>query len=225
MGLLTSLFQKKEKGKGPAAPEHAAKGPKVGTVLKVYVGGMPLLIGRINVITKESVVIGRQYGQLGLDLCKIGEQAHARAVDDITAYIIQGVVTSSTADELKLEELQILDFEERRECFRLDIEAPVTIYSGTDEGYLSPLENTHTVNLSADGVCIQAVSAFQMGDVLRLKLEFPNQPPINIPGRIVRVREPSPGVYQYGIFFHHAGRSDSEALTRVLFSIQRAQRK
>ncbi len=222
MGLFTSLFQKKEKE--TAAPEHTVKGPKVGTVLKVYVGGMPLLIGRIVSISKDSLVIGRQYGQLGLDLCNIGEQAHARSVDDITAYIIQGVVTSSTVDELKIEELQILAFEERRECFRLDIEAPVTIYRGTDEGLLSPLEHTHTVNLSADGVCIQAVSAFQMGDVLRLNLEFPNQAPINIPGRIVRVREPSPGVYQYGIFFHHAGRNDSEALTRVLFSIQRAQR-
>ncbi len=222
MGLFTSLFQKKEKEK--AAPEHTAKGPKVGTVLKVYVGGMPLLIGQINIITKEKLVIGRQYGQVVLDICKIGEQAHARPVDDITAYIIQGVVTSSTMDQLVIEELKILDFEERRECFRLDIEAPVTIYRGTDEGLLSPLEHTHTVNLSADGVCVQAVSAFQMGDILRLYLEFPNHAPINIPGRIVRVREPEPGVYQYGIFFHHAGRSDSEALTRVLFSIQRAQR-
>lgn len=210
-------------------PEHAASGlPALneGMVLNVSLqNGQPLLSGQLTSFTQSSMTLERTPGQFSFATCSIGTTVYIKGINhDSVTIDLKGTVEESNRIVLRLKHLRVVPRDEQRSNFRLPLDTEVSLYYEEDEHMQNP-EKCKLVNLSTGGACIQSEYIHGEGEVLRLRMQIEDYAPMTFLGEIIRVEEPSHGVFRYGFLFAKLDDNENMALTRMLFNIQVGNRQ
>jgi len=240
MGFLSSLFKKSgrddeeeeeeeeaeevdsEQEKGPPGFPTLTEGMTLSVTLQ---NGQPLLSGQLASFTNTSMSLERSPGQFSFATCGIGTTVYIKGYNQESVPIdLKGTVEESSRILLRINHVKVVPRDEQRANFRLPIDAAVTLYYEEDEHMQNP-EQCKLVNLSTGGACIQSEYIHGEGEVLRLKIQLEDYAPMTFLGEIIRVEEPSHGVFRYGFLFAKLNQNENTALTRMLFNIQVGNKK
>lgn len=241
MGFLSSLFRNSgrdeeeedeeeeeeeeiefEQEKGPSGFPALTEGMTLSVTLQ---NGQPLLSGQLASFTDSSMSLERSPGQFSFATCSIGTAVYIKGYShDADPVDLKGIVEESSRILLRINHVKVVPRDEQRANFRLPINSDVTLYYEEDE-YLQNPEKCKLVNLSTGGACIQSEYIHGEGEVLRLKIQLEDYAPMTLLGEIIRVEEPSHGVFRYGFLFAKLDQNENTALTRMLFNIQVGNKK
>ncbi len=241
MGFLSSLFsgrsrdededdeleveeeEVKEEKKKPAVPLKITKGMTVNVTLS---DGKPLLSGKIEECKGTSLSIERDTGQFAFNTCDIGSLVYIRGygAEGTMPIDVKGTVELSQSIALKVKDVEVIPYDEHRSNFRLTISAPVSLYYEEDKKMQNP-EKCKLVNISTGGALVESEYIHTQGEILQMKVQLEDYIPMNFMCQILRVDEPQPGVFRYGVLFAKLDERELTNLTRVLFNIQVGNRK
>ncbi len=245
MGFFSSVFPKSPKdGQQNAqsqAPENSnpqqnyMSGMMSDRIPDMYLGmtlsifyedGKTLLTGILTDFSNVSMVIERKPGQLSFDICDAGTPVLVRGFSRgfTVPFELNATVESSSRIRYRLRNLKSVPFNEQRTNYRLSINSPVRLFYEDDTNYQNP-EPCKLVNLSATGACIESEFIHGENEVLWLKMQIEDYMPMTLLGQVVRVEEPSHGVFHYGFLFAQLDQQQSAALSRMIFNIQTDFRK
>jgi len=248
MGFLSSLFKHSDRSKDDdeeeydeyedeeeAEPEEEGDPsdlPELTAGLTLTVSlqtGQPLLVGQLTAFAGTAISIERSPGQFSFPICPAGETVYVKGTaHDSVPFELKGIVEESNRILLRLKNVRVAPRDEQksnvRSNFRLPLDTAVTLYYQEDERLQNP-EQCKLVNISAGGACIQSEYIHCEGEVLRLKVQIEDYAPMTFLGEIIRVEEPSHGVFRYGFLFAKLDENQSTALTRMLFNIQVGNKK
>lgn len=237
MGFLSSLFknsgrsnedddeeEEEEIEEESTEDNHAASGfPTLNEGMSLNVtlqNGQPLLSGQLASFTQSTMTLERTPGQFSFATCNIGSTVYIKGINqDSVPVDLKGIVEDSSRIQLRLKNVKVVPRDEQRSNFRLPLDTAVTLYYQEDERMQNP-EQCKLVNLSTGGACIQSEYIHCEGEVLRLKFQIEDYAPMTFLGEIIRVEEPSHGVFRYGFLFAKLNDNENMALTRMLFNIQ-----
>ncbi len=226
MGFLSSIFRKHEEAEA-AREEEEEKEPDPfpsltqGMSLSVALeDGKVFLSGNLSSFTDRILSIERVPGQLSFKTCTPGVTAYIRGHNsDSSTFDLQGTVEESTRTSFRVKDVSMVLHEEHRANFRLPITADVTLYYQDDEHFSNP-ERCTLVNISVGGACVQSECIHGEGEVLRLKAQIEEYTPMTFLCEVVRVEEPTPGIFRYGLLFAQLTSQETTMLTKMLFNIQ-----
>ncbi len=237
MGFLSSLFSgrsrdkdeddkleveeeefKKEKKEPAAASLKIAKGMTVNVTLS---DGKPLLSGKVEECKGTSLSIERDTGQFAFATCDVGSLVYIRGygAEGTIPIDVKGTVEVSQSIILKVKDVEVIPYDEHRSNFRLTISAPVSLYYEEDTKMQSP-ENCKLVNISIGGALVESEYIHTQGEILRMKVQLEDYVPMTFMCQILRVDEPKPGIFRYGVLFAKLDERELTNLTKVLFNIQ-----
>ncbi len=241
MGFLSSLFSGRSKDeeedeeleleeeveeeteKPSVPPPKLAKGMTVNVTLS---DGKPLLSGRIESFTGTAMSIERNTGQFAFNTCEVGSLVYLRGygAEGTVPIDLKGKVETSQSIILKVKDIEVIPYDEHRSNFRLTIEAPVNLYYEEDTKLQNP-EKCKLVNISTGGALIESEYIHTEGEILQMRVQLEDYVPMSFMCQILRVDEPQPGVFRYGVLFAKLEEREVTNLTRVLFNIQVGNRK
>jgi len=235
MGLLSSLFA----GRAQDAPEEApvrepekkestSEFPSLRSGMELDISrqdGQPLLSGKITDVSPAGVTLERKPGQFAFEVCELGATVYIRGYNpDATPFDLKGIVEEASRIRYRIKDLSKVSHSEHRNNFRLFMSAPVTLYYEEDEHFQNP-ENCELVNISAGGACVQSEYIHGDGEILRLKVQIDDYTPMTFLCQVIRVDEPKPNIFRYGLLFAQLTDQETSALTRMLFNIQTGNKK
>lgn len=211
-----------EAGSNPSGIPTLTKGLLLSVMLQ---NNQPLLSGQLADFAQTSMILERAPGQFSFATCSIGTTVYIRGyTQDSEPVDLKGTVEESSRTLLRISHLQAVPRDEQRANFRLPIDSDATLYYQEDERMQNP-EQCKLVNLSTGGACIQSEYIHGEGEVLRLKIQLEGYAPMTLLGEIIRVEEPSHGIFRYGFLFAKLSQNENTSLTRMLFNIQVGNRK
>lgn len=237
MGILSSLFSGRQREEqdysDSGADESRAEGAGKeildelyeGMTLEMFLGNGELLLSGKMVSFEDGVVtLERLPGGLSFRLCEPGTPAFLRGCSRrMMQFSVRGVVQEATRVRYKLKDLRAETHAEQRGNFRLLLNIPMSMYYQEDEHFENP-EQCRLVDISVGGVCVESEFLHTEGEVLRMRIKLEEYAPMEFVGEVVRVTEPQPGVYHYGILFAQLAEDETETLTRTLYNIQRGNK-
>jgi len=247
MGLFSNLFGHAEEApaktqtREPAQERSSASGgvsqekkksslPKLtnGMLLDVSLeeNGKPLLAGKIVTVTARDVTLERRPGQLAFAMCEPGTAVTIRGYSTSTngkafdkTFDLSGVVEESTRVKCKIKDLRAIEHNEGRSNFRVYLNVPMTMYYEEDTEQQNP-EMCTLVNISTGGACVESEFIHGEGEVLQLNIHIEPYAPLQFRSEVIRVDEPKPGIFRYGMLFAQLEEQEISNLTRMLFNIQ-----
>lgn len=240
MSFISSLFSGGRKADTTHTDDGADSGGKAGeqeitqkSLSELYEGmtvnifsdsNEQLLTGRVASFTSSTMDIERLPGGLSFRICEVGSKVSVRGCSrKMMQFSMQATVQESSRVSCKLWNLKMEQHEEHRNNFRLLINTPMSLYYAEDEHFQNP-EECMLVDMSIGGVCVQSEFLHGEGEVLRMRIKLEEYAPMEFVGEVVRVSEPKPGIYQYGILFAQLTKEETESLTRTLYNIQRGDK-
>ncbi len=242
MGFLSSLFsgrlrndddddefeeeEEEEEGKEQADEKKvkALELPRMtdGMSLNVTLeDGKPLLAGQLAEVSGDKITIERKAGQFAFNTCDPGSLVYIRGYgsNGTLPFDLKGTVELSQRIVLKVKDLVSVPYDEHRSNFRLTIAAPVSLFYEEDTKFQNP-EKCKLVNISTGGACIDSEYIHAEGEILHMKVKLEDYAEMTFLGEIIRVDEPTPGLFRYGFLFAKLDAQSAQSLTRMLFNIQ-----
>lgn len=139
-----------------------------------------------------------------------------------TAYALSGVVTKSSRDSWRVEQLEVLQVQDSRAFFRqrTNMDA-LAVPSGRYKA--KELEGTCKIlDISAGGARFFSKDAYQPEERVILEIApIAEEEPFSILCEILRVAEAENGKYEYGCRFVNLNDREQQRLLRTIFVLQR----
>jgi len=220
MSILSRFIQykrNKDADETPKTKETGRKELEVGSILKVFARGKPLLVGTVCEAGPTAVTIDIQSAHPALDMCKSGDDVLATSLDDSSRYIfmIQGRAVLSSKDLFRIDDAVITKFENQRTSSRIQVDAPVFFGRNDDDE-----DEGRVANISTGGIFLMSKNIYREGEDMRFNICLESEVPMTFPGYITRMENHGDDWYRYGVCFHDLSRWDSSNLAQSLRSIR-----
>ena len=230
MGFFSSLF-------GRSDDDDETEEEELGALPEIFRGmtlivettdGQQVLSGQVAEFDEDdrTLALERLPGGLSFKTRELGSTVMIRGIDEsLMQFYLKGTVAESTRMAFRVKDVQVREVPKNRQNFRLEISAPVTMYSQIGrEGMFGPPEECTMVDISIGGMCVDSEYAHLEDDVVRVKVKLLDYAPMEFLGEIIRAAEPKPGKFRYGILFAQLKEKELEELTRTLYNIQAGNR-
>lgn len=187
--------------------------------------GQVVVRARITECKYREIILGRHPGGLSFPIYEPGTNVVVQGRDSsLERFYLRAVVAESSRIRIRLTDLVQEERENQRSTFRLELNAPISIYSYGDERMLRPEECT-LLDIGAGGCCISSEYLHGVDEVLRLKIKLEHYATMNLVGEVIRVTEHGYNDIRCGILFAQMTKDEYESLTRMLFSLQLGNRR
>lgn len=187
--------------------------------------GQVAIRGRITECSRQEIVLRRHPGGLSFHIYEPGTNVVVQGRDSrMERFYLRAVVAESSRIRIRLTDLEQEEREDLRSTFRLEVNAPISIYSYGDERMLRP-EACTLVDISAGGCCISSEYLHGEDEVLRLKIKLEHYATMDLVGEVIRVTQHGPNDIRCGILFAQLTKDEHESLTRMLFNLQVGNRR
>jgi len=204
-------------------PSPAADLPDLSSGMTVEVldeNKRTLINGIITSASNSEFTLGRLPGGLSFTVCEPGTAVFIRGCDDrLMQFFLRAKVVESTRVMMRLSDLEEEVHENHRSSFRLQVDAPLSVYYITDERYERP-EKCTLVDISTGGCCFTSQYLHGEGEVLRLKIKLEDYATMDFVGEVIRVQECGPNEFRCGVLFAQLKPEETNALTKTLFNMQ-----
>ena len=230
MGFLSNFIWRYEDD-----DEAAPAGEGLGALPELHNGmtlsvetpeGVELLKGRLTGYAPDdtALTLERLPGGLSFKIQDVGASVLIRGFDEkMVQFILKGTVQESSRLVCRLKDVKMRPIPEQRHDFRLMMGTPAALYYPSDAARSNPEECT-LVDISTGGMCVESEYAHLEDDVVRIKVKLLDYAPMEFVGEIIRVSEPKPGKFRYGILFAQLKEKELGELTRTLYNIQAGNR-
>ncbi len=173
----------------------------------------------------NEIIIDRLPGGLSFPVCPEDTPVHIHGYTKQTVpFHLKGTIKESSRIICKVKDLELQTYVEGRQTFRLPLHVPVSMFYQHDK-YMQNPEKCTMLDISTGGACIESEYIHAEGEVLRIKAQIEDYAPMTFLGEIIRVDEPSPGVFRYGFLFAKLKEDEITALNRTLYNLQVGNRK
>ena len=188
--------------------------------------GQPLLTGQVvSADFPQEIVIDRLPGGLSFPISPEGTLVHIHGYTRQTVpFHLKATIKESSRIICKVENLELQTYVEGRQTFRLPLNVPVSLFYQHDK-YMQNPEQCTLIDISTGGACIESEYIHAEGEVLRLKAQIEDYAPMTFLGEIIRVDEPTPGIFRYGFLFAKLKEDEITALNRTLYNLQVGNRR
>jgi len=230
MGFFSSLFGRSGEDQVEESANEASgalPGLYNGMTLDLETAeGRHILTGRLSGYHDgdTTLTLERLPGGLSFEVQEMGTAVTVRGVSQaMTQFFLKGTVQESTRLLCRLKDVKVKPVPEHRHDFRLQLEAPATLYYRADTAFRHPEECT-LVDISTGGACIESEYLHAEDEVLWLKTKLLDYAPMEFLGEIIRINEYEPGRFRYGFLFAQLKERELTELTRTLYNIQSGNR-
>lgn len=229
MGFFSSLFGRSDDD-GEYEEEELGALPDIYrgmTLIVETTDGQQVLSGQVAEFDGggRELTLERLPGGLSFKTRELGSSVMIRGIDEsLIQFYLKGTVAESTRMAFRVKDVQVREVPKNRQNFRLELSAPVTMYGQVGEELYGPPEECTLVDISIGGACVESEYVHAEDDVLRIKIKLLDYSPMEFIGEVIRVSEPKPGRFRYGILFAQLKEKELAELTRTLYNIQAGNR-
>ena len=190
-----------------------------------------IFVGTVEWVKGNTIQITDSSGNV-LPCAEYNSKVKLRAVSNAQFLTLSGVVHGTSKNYWRLDDLQLLQTEERRQHYRQNttltgqvmcVNSLFGVTNNNDDEKAGTF-SCHVVDLSTTGVRIRTDGTFEKGDMLFLvDIEVsPYEPALTVTAIVRRVINNDEGT-EYGCEFYGLSESESEAISRIVLDIQRKE--
>lgn len=182
-----------------------------------------LFSGRLAAFSRTELNIKRIPGTINFPILEVGLRVLVRGYNvDLEPYNLKASVTESNMVECKLQELELIPYENHRGSFRQPLNVPAAFYAMEDT-YLYMPQECRVLDISTGGARVASSYQYAVGDVLRLRTELMRDSGyMSFTSKVVRVTETAGGGYEYGVLF---AQLKQRQIHDLMNDIQRVQKE
>lgn len=141
---------------------------------------------------------------------------------DSTAYALSGVVTLSSRDFWRVEQLEVLQVQDNRAFFRQRTNMDALAVPGGRYKAKESEGSCKILDISAGGVRFFSKDVYQLKDRVILEIApIAEEEPFSITCEVLRVVENENGKFEYGCQFVNLNDKEQQRLLRAIFVLQR----
>ena len=185
-----------------------------------------LFSGKLTAFSQEELTLQRIPGTIDLPILEIGTRVKVRGCNEqLEPYNVRGTVSMSNMVECRIQDLELIPYDNHRNNFRQVINVPAAFYTMEDTYFNMPQE-CRVLDISVGGARAASSYHYAIGDVLRLRVELvKGSGYVSFTSKVVRVTPNASGGFEYGVLFAQLKQRQITDLTNDIRQIQKDLQK